>query len=276
MIWIVFALMVAAVLAVILVPLLRGRGPQATRAEYDLAVYRDQLAEVDRDVERGVLTADQAEAARVEIQRRMLSIAPGAKAAGGKALRPAAVAAAVAVAVPLVSFGIYYKLGNPALPDQPYAARAAQIAQDKAQANQFQEMVDTLAARLQQQPGDGKGWAMLGRSLAVLGQTDRAQDAYEKALPLLPGDAQVRLEYATLLLADVPEDGPVPPRVAAIMREVLAIDPDNPRALFFVGLDEAQRGHTTQARAMLEKVQAMLPPDSAERAEVGSQLDRLK
>ncbi len=279
MIWIVFALMVVAVLAVILVPLLRRRGPQPARVEYDLAVYRDQLAEVERDVERGVLTADQAGNASVEIQRRILAAADAAKTTGTAAAtsrRPLAWAAAVAVLVPLLSVGIYARLGSPALPDQPYAARAAVIEQDKAQADQFQRMVDTLAARLRQQPNDGAGWAMLGRSLGVLGQTDKAQDAYEKALPLLPGDAQVRLEYGSLLLNDIPQGAPLPPRFVAVMREALGIDPDNLKAQYFVGLAEAQEGHTAQARAMLQKVLAKLPPDSPEHAELAGQLEQIK
>ncbi len=297
MIWIVFALMVVAVLAALLVPLLRRRPPQPARSEYDLAVYRDQLAEADRDVERGVLTADQAGAARLEIQRRMLAagerggpVAPAAgggksvaAAGGGKSVaaaamrrRPLAMAAAIAVLVPLLAFGIYSRLGSPTLPDQPYAARAALIEQNKAQAAQFQGMVDKLAARLQQQPKDGAGWAMLGRSLGVLGQTDRAQDAYEKALPLLPGDVQVRMEYSALLLNNVPENAPLPPRFVAIMREVLGIDSGNVKALYFVGLAEAQAGHTAQARALLQKVMDNLPPDAPERAEVAAQIEQLK
>jgi cytochrome c-type biogenesis protein CcmH len=117
---------------------------------------------------------------------------------------------------------------------------------------------------------------MLGRSLGVLGQTDQAQDAYEKALPLLPGNADVRLEYAQLLLNDLPEDAPLPPRFVAVMREVLAIDGDNPKALFFVGLAEAQEGHTAKGRALLEKLLAKLPADSPEHAEVAGQLQQLK
>ena len=278
MIWIASALLTATVVALILVPLLRHRGAQPARAAYDLAVYRDQLAEIDRDLERGVLTGDQAESARIEVQRRLLTVADAAKAAApaAKPRRPVVVALVVALAVPGLAFGLYALLGSPRLPDQPYAGRAAQIQAEKNQAAQFQGMVDRLAARLARHPEDGAGWAMLGRSLAVLGQADKASEAYEKALPLLPDNAQVRMEYAALLLDEQPDAAPFPPRFVAVMKEALAIDGENPRAIYFVGLAEAQAGHTAAARALLTKLLAKLPPDSPEHAEVADQLGHLK
>lgn len=124
MIWAIFAAMTALAMAFVLVPLLRGRAKVAARADYDLAVYKDQLAELDRDLERGVLTADQAGAARVEIQRRMLAAAEaGGKAADAAPRRILAPAAVVAVLLPVAAFGLYAVLGSPRLPDVPHAGR---------------------------------------------------------------------------------------------------------------------------------------------------------
>ena len=278
MIWIASALLTAVVVAVIVLPLLRRREAQPARAAYDLAVYKDQLVEIDRDLERGVLTGDQAGAARIEVQRRLLSVAEAAKAAAPAAVSRRSVAAAlvIIVGVPALSFGLYSLLGSPNLPDQPYAARAARIRTEKEQAAGLRSMVDRLAARLAQHPDDGQGWSLLGRSQAVLGQADKAEDAYEKALPLLPGNIQVRLDYAAVLLDELPDGAPFPPRFVSVMKEALAIDGENPKALFFVGLAEAQAGHPAAARALLTKLLAKLPPGSPEYAQVEAQIKQIK
>jgi cytochrome c-type biogenesis protein CcmH len=275
MIWIVFAAMIAVVLAMLLVPLLRARPVAEARAEHDLAVYRDQLAEIDRDLERGVLTADQADAARTEIQRRLLGVAADTRAAV-KYRRPVATAVIITLIVTLISSGLYMRLGSPNLPDQPFSARAAKIHDMKDKVAAFQGMVDKLSARLQADPKDGKGWAMLGRSLKVLGQPEQAAEAFDKAVALLPGDAQVRMEYAMLMLDDIPQGAVLPPRLVALMREILALDATNPDALYFVGIAESQSGHPDKARALWQKIIDQLPPDSTDRAELLRQMEGLK
>lgn len=276
MIWIVFAALTAATVALLLVPLLRARPQAASRAAYDLTVYKDQLAEVDRELERGTLSADQADAARTEIQRRILALGDMGK--GGKASRGAVLgtAAAVLAVVPLVGFGAYTVLGQPQLPDQPYSARAGHIAEMKDQAAMIKNMVAQLSARLEKEPNDGKGWAMLGRSLRVMGENDKAMDAYKKAVALLPGDTQVRLEYGALLLAEVPQGAQLPPEFVRLMREVVAVDPKNPDALYFAGLAEAQTGNAKKARDLWTRLLVLLPEGSEERSEVQNQLDALK
>ncbi len=278
MIWIVFAALTVATVALLLWPLLRARQPAAaaSRAAYDLTVYKDQLAEVEREVERGTLTADQADAARTEIQRRILAL--GELGQGGKTTRGRVLAAAAAVlaVVPLTGFGIYTVIGQPHLPDQPYSARAGKIAEMQDQAALIQNMVAQLTARLEKDPNDGKGWAMLGRSLRVMGQMDKAKQAYAKAVALVPGDIQTRLEYGALLLAEVPQGGALPPDFVRLMREIVAVDPKNPDALYFSGLAEAQTGNPKKARDYWTRLLVLLPEGSEERQEVQSQLDALK
>ena len=279
MIWFVFALMTAAVLAVMLVPLLRTRSTAEARVVYDLVVYQDQLAEVDRDVDRGILSAAQADSARTEIQRRMLAAAGEAQASGKTKAAPPrriwAAAIAVAVVVPAVSFGLYAVLGSPELPDQPSAGRVA-MRQAGAPAQDVGGMVERLEARLQQEPGDGRGWAMLGRSLRVMGQSAKARDAYRKAMPLLPGDEQVRMELASLLIEELPEGAPLPQQFIDIMREVLEINGSNGDALYYVGVAEAGQGHTAKARELWNRLLTQLPADSPARTEVQTELSRLK
>ncbi len=276
MIWIVFAAMTAVTVALLLAPLLRRKPQAMSRAAYDLTVYKDQLAEIEREVERGTLTADQADAARTEIQRRILAL--GDVGQGGKPTRGAVLAASVAVlaVVPLVGFGTYTMLGQPHLPDQPYSARAGMIADMQDQAALIQNMVASLSARLEKEPNDGKGWAMLGRSLRVMGEMEKSTDAYKKAVALLPGDVQVRMEYAALLLAEVPQGSALPPEFVRVMGEIVAVDPKNPDALYFTGLAEAQTGNAKKARDLWTRLLALLPEGSEEHKEIRDQLDALK
>lgn len=267
MIWLVFALMVATALAFLLLPLLRPTAAvAAARVDYDLAVYKDQLTEIGRDVERGLLTPDQAEAARTEVSRRMLAAADGEKGQGKAPTgngRGAAIA--IALAVPLVAFGFYVVLGAPDLPDQPYAGRAGQIDQAQGQAAQIRAMVAQLSDRLEKNPGDGKGWAMLGRSWRVLGDTGKAAEAFKKAVALLPKEVQPRLEYAALLLD---QTDTLTPEIVVLMREILALDPNQADALYFMGMAELQIGNKVKAREMWTRLLQQLPADSPEHGEI--------
>jgi cytochrome c-type biogenesis protein CcmH len=112
-------------LAVLLVPLLLRRQRGEAREAYNLAVYRDQLAEIDRDLARGLLSAEQAEAARAEIGRRILGLPPAPAAAASAATAPFAVATVAVLLLPFAAWLLYAGLGSPALPDQPFAERAA-------------------------------------------------------------------------------------------------------------------------------------------------------
>ncbi|MBC7951274.1 MAG: c-type cytochrome biogenesis protein CcmI [Rhodospirillaceae bacterium] len=275
MIWVLFAAMTVATVALLLVPLLRVRpNAAASRAEYDLTVYKDQLAEVDREVERGTVSADQAEAARTEIQRRILAMGETVK---DKPLprRMGLTVALVAAIVPVVAFGLYVVLGQPWLPGQPYATRT-DTSQTQDQAGMIQGMVAQLQARLDQNPKDGKGWAMLGRSYRVLGDTAKATESYKKAAALLPGDVQVRMEYGALLLAEVPAGAMLPPDFVNVMREVLAADAKNVDALYFLGVSEGQLGNNAKAKDLWTRLVVLLPEGSEDRAEVQKQIDGLK
>lgn len=278
MIWAVFAVMAVVAMVMVLLPLLRARTATVARADYDLAVYKDQLAEIDRDVERGVLTVDQAGAARVEVQRRMLAAAGGdaEPKTGVRPWRVTGVAVVIAVAMPLAAFGFYGLLGTPRLPDQPHAGRQDPAQDMQQQAAFIETMVAQLAARLEQNPEDGKGWAMMGRSLRVLDKRDEALAAYEKAVALLPGDVPVRLDFGGLLLEEVPAGGTLPPRFVALMREVNASDSEQVDALYFMGIAEAQAGNNARAKALWGKLVDLLPPGSEDRGEISRMMEELK
>lgn len=279
MIWIVFAAMLGLALLVLLRPLLAAPAAAAARADYDLMVYKDQLGEIARDVERGLLTAAEAEAARTEIQRRMLAAAEtGAEGGADKVAAPSGrslkLPAAIAVGVPLVALPLYLLLGIPYLPDQPYSGRAAQLAEMKERAATIQGMVERLAERLKQDPSDGKGWAMLARSYRALGLAEEAKDAYRNAIRLLADDAQSRVELAILLLEEAEGDA-LPDEAVGLMEEVLALNPDQPDALYFTGLSAAMKGEKPRAQARWNRLLMVLPADSPARGQLEQDLARL-
>jgi len=274
MIWIVFAVMTALALAGLIAPLMRPAAPLGRRLDYDMAVFRDQLDEVGRDVERGLLSPEQAESARTEIQRRMLfaadadAQAPAAPSAGSGRL-----ALVIALGVPVFAFAAYGLIGSPTLPDQPYSGRAAQIAELRAQIGAIEQTMRRLEETLKADPGDGGNWAMLGRSLRILGRIEPAKEAFRKAIALLPNAVEPRVEYAGLL---IDEAQGLSPEAIGLLREVLVLDPDQMDALFFVAQAEMADGHTEQARVLLGRLAGVLPPGSGDRAEIEQMLERLK
>jgi len=156
------------------------------------------------------------------------------------------------VAVPLLSLGIYFAIGNPGV-----------IAlEDEAQATQRQivAMVERLAVKLKENPDDVEGWKMLGRSYAVLGRFPEAVDAYGKAATRAPRDAEVLVDLADVLamvngqrLAGDPE---------RLVERALAIDPKNLKGLALSGTAAYDRGDFATAAARWERMLALLPPDS--------------
>ena len=148
-------------------PVFRRPRP-AQRERYEIEVYRDQLAEVERDRERGLIPAAEARAAQLEIERRLLRSGSVAEAAIDPASGRRGIVLAAAFLVPTLAATLYGVIGRPDLPDQPVAARQEQPGQTPAQPD-VQQMVARLEARLATSPDDLEGWLMLGRSRAVLG-----------------------------------------------------------------------------------------------------------
>ncbi len=186
----------ALVLAMLLTPLYFRRHGPASRETYNLAVYRDQLAEVERDLARGVLAAEHAEAARAEIARRILALkptepetSPTGQARGLKAhgTSPHAVAAVAILLLPVAAGMLYWQLGSPSLPDQPFAGRTAAGTATSAanpDAIDMDEALARLGAHLKEHPEDLNGWLLRARAELGLGRYKEAADAYRHAADL--------------------------------------------------------------------------------------------
>ncbi len=243
MLWLIFALLMAGTVAALLWPLLRSSSKAPARADYDLAVYRNQLAEVEADVERGLVAPDQAEAARLEIQRRMLA-ATGAGASVPSDDKQARIMAAIVVALmlPLGAGLLYAAYGSPHLPGRPYADRL-----ENEPAVILAAAADKLGAELVVHPSTS-GFLRLADLFLKQGDYDNAAEAFRRAINLGADGAGTWSRLGeTYVLAS---NGAVVPQALAAFAKALDIDAKEPRARFYAGLAEAQIGNLKAAVAI--------------------------
>lgn len=278
--WIALALITGAVLLLLVMPLLRRPKGPVDQAHYDLAVYKDQLKEVDRDRERGLLSDEEAAAARLEIERRILATAPveqapvtakgkkakdrkAAKAAGPAPLSASARVAGIAslVIVPAGALAFYIYLGTPGMPDQPHAERMAQrMDMDQRAADEMVQLTEDLAARLEAEPNNPQGWAMLGRSYSALGRYDAALRAFRQAVERGQTDPET---WAALGEAHVAsQQGTVTPQAAVAFRNALRKSRQDPRSRYYMGLFQLQQGAPRTAIAIWRDLEAESPADA--------------
>ena len=266
--WVVLALMTAAVLAALLRPLLRVGTPAADRADYDVAVYRDQLDELKRDEQRGTLSATEIAAARLEIERRLLAAAAAKGGATTPAPRPARLAAVlVMVALPVAAIGLYLDLGEPDLPDQPLSERTAErplLAQDGTLDPAKVKLA--LEARLAADPTSLDGWLLLGRTDASLGAWDDGKAAYAKAMDLSNGRPDVVEAYGELLVGSA--GGEVTDPATQLFTKAVAADRNRVKARYYLALGAAQHGDLAKAVADWKALEADAPATAPWRATV--------
>jgi cytochrome c-type biogenesis protein CcmH len=253
------AVLVAGALLFVVPPLLRRSSPPgATRDAVNVAVYRDQLRELDADLRAGTLAADQHEKARREIEARLLADMGGGEAPAQPPRRHARAAAlALGLAVPICTLAVYMAVGNPrAL--LPQSAEGGN--QHGLSAQQFEALVSRLAARLKDNPEDAEGWMMLGRSYAVLGRFGEASEAYAKAAARMPRDAQLLADYADALA--MAQGRTLQGEPEKIILRALAIDPDNLKALLLAGTAAFNRNDHPAAIRHWERALKVLPGES--------------
>jgi cytochrome c-type biogenesis protein CcmH len=252
----------------IVAPLLRGNRPVASRGSFDQAVYRDQLQELDRDIVRGLITPADADAARLEIQRRLLA-ADRVQAAPLRLSRSPILALIVFGIVALGSVGGYLWLGNPGLPDEPFAARKAELAGVKGPSS-LQQATATLAAKLKQNPSDAANWLLYGRSLAMLSQWDQAEEAYRHAIELGQTSPDIAADHAEVLVMQA--GGTVTPAAETAFQRVLKADPHSGIARYYLAVAAMQAGEPRQAMDGFQALLADLPSDSPLRSQLGQKV----
>ncbi len=256
--WILVATLTAAVAAVLILPLLRAAAPASSPHSHDIEVYRDQLEELTRDQESGLINGDDAELARAEVARRLLAAGEIDRAAEPAAPTRRSVnvlaQAFVLLCLPAIGLCLYLFTGSPGVPAQPLAARLADPGSD----------INILIARaenhLAQNPDDGAGWEVLAPIYMRNGRVEEAVAAYDSAVRLL-GPTPARLGgYAEALITL--SGGLVTTEAQAALRRSLAIDPNDPRSEYYLALGLKQEGKKDEALAAFNRLIAGSPADA--------------
>ncbi len=261
---VVVVLLVVAALVFVIPPLLQRRSDDTPqRQALNIQVYRDQMVELERDLENDVISRDQYEAGRLELESRLLedvseqermTVAPTTAGARKTAWL-------LGLFLPLFAGGLYFYIGNPRALDIEQAVRE-QIGQMSQQdiAAQIEGMVAQLARRLEENPNDAEGWKMLGRSYIALQRFDEALRAMEKAVSLDGSDAQLLADYADALAMASGET--LEGRPMELIRRALELDPNNQKALWLAGTAAYERADFPEALEYWQRLYALVPPNS--------------
>lgn len=246
-------LIVALVLALVLRPFFwRTRAARMSHRQMNTAVYRDQLAKLNQDLVDGTLGQDDYAQSRDELQRQVLEdTREDASAATLRA--PKKTMLAVGLLLPIAAVGLYVLLGNPnSLTPNGAATRGTPP--------DIERMVAGLAAKLEQDPSDLKGWAMLARSYKVMGRPVDAERAYERAGTFIDNDAQLLASYADVAATNA--NGNFTGRPTQLIEKALTVDPDNPMALWLAGTAALSNDQYNDAIRIWERLVKLLPPES--------------
>lgn len=248
----VISLAVVAMLA----PLL-WRGSVANSVErgtVNLAVLRDQMHELERDLASGTLSSADHEQAKQELQRRVLEEASAKAGTSAAASRSKPAAAALAILLPLAAFGSYLALGNPTA-----IAPQAQPSSGVSQAD-ISAMVASLEEKLKRNPDNPKGWTMLARSYRAFGRHEDAVMAFAKAGSMVDIDPQLLTEYAESLAISRSRELRGEP--TQLLERALKLEPNHALALVLAGSAAFERADYTNAVVYWQRLHAQLPPES--------------
>ena len=275
--WLVLTIMTSVAAVLVSAPFIRRFDQPQGESVGDIEVYRDQLKEVESELQQGLIDEAQAETARAEIKRRALAADRVEQHALPKLSTDERNFALICVTgiVVLGSVALYAATGNPDLPSmrgsgaapratsafapepstlESFAGAIRSPADEDRQQPRFQtglppvdEMIRRLATRLVQNPNDVAGWRTLGWSYASIGHFSEAAEAYAKAIELNPGTAEIRSARIEVLVKSA--DGMVTADARDAIEETLRVDPKDARARFFKGLAKEQDGDKTSALA---------------------------
>lgn len=271
--WILAALISGVVIVALIWPLRAAADGEADLAQEeaggDINVYRDQLKEIERDLERGTIAPQDAESARAEISRRLIAAArhesEGVKSSAAPD-RARYAALASAVAIPVVTLFAYLMLGAPGTPDLPRAAR------DKTPDGRptVASLIAKVEERLRQNPKDGRGWDVIAPVYYRMQRYPQSRAAYERAIALLGENNRRLMGLARVLL--VMNRGRVTPDAEALYKKVLVAAPGSPAAMFWLAVAKEQRGEYAAAQQDYKAILAKAPEKAQWRADVERRL----
>lgn len=289
--------MLIAALGFVLVPLLRSRSSDQHRSPKiltdsasNVAIFRAQKAEIEDDFAAALINAEERDHALQELSMRVASEVKGDAAsidlvpsASSAISRGVWVCATLAViAIPVSSILLYATLGSPQLMSKalavagaapgrgvsPAAAPEATATSPEVTDKQILAMVDSLAEKMQQNPSDPKGWVLLARSQNALGRYADAAKSYERAVALLPNDAQILADYADA--SAMTQDGRFDGKPLTLIKQALQADPNNMKALALAGTAEMRLGNKAQSLKHWQKLKTLVAKDSDDARELDS------
>ena len=269
--WIIAGVMMVAVLGFLVPPFLSKRATGGVeRKQMNVALYREQLKELDQDLQSGTLSPDQYDQTKSELEQRMLEDAAAPKSSGEVKARPGyMVAGVLTLLLPGIAIGLYLKLGSPNVLEGA-TAPSVQPDTETRQASPMElslvKFVGRLTDRVKQAPDDGESWALLSRSYVSLRQYPEAVKAFQRATQLVKNDATLLADYADALamaqgrrLEGKPEE---------LIQQALTVDPNNDKALYLAGTAAFNRKDYKNAIKYWEKLHTLLPPGSDSTREI--------
>jgi len=264
--WAIVSAMTLAVLALVLRPLLMRQPTATNEQEKKLPVYRQQFSELEQDLTNGLLTDEQYQTARHELERRVLeetgSTDTSPMTTGGL-VNLRFVALSLAMIIPAASGVLYWTLGNPAAMTHPAASpMAAQngAADERQMIEGLNTLMERLKKKLEQNPNDATGWAMLGRSYMAMERYADAVPAFEKAFKLNPNDADMLADYADAL--GIHQGRKLEGKPETMIEKALKVDPNHVKALMLAGTMAYNRRDFALAVKDWERARTNLAPDS--------------
>ncbi|APG83857.1 c-type cytochrome biogenesis protein CcmI [Sinorhizobium americanum] len=248
--WILVAILTAAVAVALVLPLMRAVAPLSSPHSHDIEVYRDQLGELARDREAGLISDEDAETARAEIGRRLIAAnaadASTTESASGRLGATRLAQAFILLCLPAVGLCLYLATGSPGVPAQPLAARLANPGED------INILIAKAENHLALNPDDGAGWDLLAPIYMRNGRVDDAVAAYDRAIRLLGPTAARFGGYAEALI--VQSGGLVTAAAQDALKKALSLDPNDPRSEFYLALGLKQEGKRGDALAAFRKL----------------------
>jgi len=251
--------MVAIALAAVLIPLLRGSTPGVLREATNVAILRDQLRELDADLYAGTMPRDRYDQAKQELLQRALEESKSVEAVAARAPQSAAWTAAVlGSAIPIAALLLYLALGNHDA-FAPLAVQSKPAGEHKVTRQDIEALAEKLAAKLKDDPANVDGWVMLARTYQALDRNEDSARAFDRAVALLPDNADLLADYADLLATI---DGGFREKSVQLIEQALKADPRHWKALALAGTAAFNRKDYKTAVGYWERMKATVPPTS--------------
>ena len=267
------AAMVAVALGWVLWPLLRpGSARSVEHAAANVSIFKDHFADLDADLSRGIISADQHVEAKRELERRLLDDVRGSV-DSTRTVHPARRWSAVIIALiaPLAAAGLYWHIGTPTA----FSPMVANAADENGMAReQIETMVTRVKQRLEKDPDNAEGWSILARTQYALGNFAESAAAYDKLSLLIPNNADVLADYADALAMSQGRSFAGKP--LALMQLALKIDPTQWKALAMAGSEAFDRKDYEAAVDYWQRLQSTAPADSPVASQVQGSIDQAR